>query len=240
MTVKARLEGDVFDLDALVELFAEGEPRVSKESDGYYLASAQLDGLIDDGGRLVATGSLLLRHISGVARALDSSFRPVTLSGQFTDTIGEGKRHHIVAADTIEVRCKAMAIGVVTGDSQPAQLAPPPGPALLRLVQDHPDVAEVLDILGQPSVSLSWIDLWKVFEIVRHNVGGGEALAARAWASRTGAEAFKQSANHPSISGPGARHARRPGIPSGQTMTLAEGEQFIRKLVVAWWDSLST
>jgi hypothetical protein len=60
MTVKARLEGDVFDLDALVELFAEGEPRVSKESDGYYLASAQLDGLIDDGGRLVATGSLLL------------------------------------------------------------------------------------------------------------------------------------------------------------------------------------
>ena len=53
MTVKARLEGDVFDLDALVELFAEGEPRVSKESDGYYLASAQLDGLIDDGGRLV-------------------------------------------------------------------------------------------------------------------------------------------------------------------------------------------
>ncbi|TGB14397.1 hypothetical protein [Streptomyces sp. MZ04] len=239
MTVMARLEGNVFDLDALVELFAEGEPQVSKEAEGYYLASAELEGLIDDGGRLLATASQLLQHTTGVARALDSSFRPVTLSGQFVDTSGEGKRHHVVVAGTAEVRCKAMAVGVVTAASQPAPLAPPPGPALLQLARGHADVADALDILGQSSVSLSWNDLWKVFEIVRHNVGGGEALAGKGWTSPADAKAFKQSANHPAISGAAARHARRSDTPSGQTMTLAEGEGFIRQLVVAWWDSLA-
>lgn len=41
MAVKAKLEGHAFDLDALVELFREGEPKVGKEEDGYYLASAR-------------------------------------------------------------------------------------------------------------------------------------------------------------------------------------------------------
>ncbi|MFE3269738.1 hypothetical protein [Streptomyces sp. NPDC059215] len=242
MAVKARLDGHAFDLDTLCELFAAGDPQVNKESDGlYYLASCELDGLIDDAGPLVETASLLLRRVVGVARALDSSFRPVTLTSQFTDDSGGGKRHHVVAAATMEIRARMSATGVVTAaDQSPPPPPPPPqGPMYMELIKAHADVAEVLDILGRPSVSMTWVDLYKVYEIVRHNVGSDKALKGKGWVPDSDISAFTGSANRPDVSGSEARHARLPGAFPKRTMTLAEGEAFIRTLVVAWWDSLS-
>ncbi|MGW6791882.1 hypothetical protein [Streptomyces chartreusis] len=111
MTVKAKLEGHTFDLDTLVELFREGDPKVSKEEDGCYLSSSQLDGLMDDGGRLFEAATHLLQGVTGVARVLDSSFRPVSLTGTFVadDGTGTGRRHHVVQADTVVVRAKTVS-----------------------------------------------------------------------------------------------------------------------------------
>ncbi|MGW6962386.1 hypothetical protein [Streptomyces chartreusis] len=247
MTVKAKLEGHTFDLDALIELFREGDPKVSKEEDGYYLSSSQLDGLMDDGGRLFEAATRLLQKVTGVARVLDSSFRPVSLTGTFMEDggTGTGRRHHVVQADTAEARFKAYAAGVVTSEGEvPERQSPPPppppeGPPYLQLALGHPDVAEALEILGKPSVSLTWVDLYKVYEIVRHNVGDDKALKAKQWVSSGDLSAFTASANRPDVSGSDARHARPTGagMPK-RTMTLAEGQDFIRRLVVAWWNSL--
>ncbi|ABD11175.1 hypothetical protein Francci3_1799 [Frankia casuarinae] len=41
--------------------------------------------------------------------------------------------------------------------------------------------------------------------------------------------------NHPGISGQAARHARMPGTPSKTSaMDLAEGQAFVRRVVLAW------
>ncbi|MFF4362966.1 hypothetical protein ACFY1U_35225 [Streptomyces sp. NPDC001351] len=242
MAVRARIEGHVFDLDTLCELFADGEPRVSKESDGYYLASDELDGLINEGGRLLEAASLVLRRVVGVARALDSRFRPVALTGQFTDD--SGNRHHVAVLGTAEERVKAFDVAVVkfaNQSSPPVQQPPPPpqGPLYMELIKTHSDVAEVLGILGKPSVSMTWVDLYKVYEIVRHNVGNDKALRAKGWVPDSDISAFTGSANRPDVSGSEARHARLPGASPKRTMKLTEGEAFIRTLVVAWWDSLS-
>ncbi|MGW6791880.1 hypothetical protein [Streptomyces chartreusis] len=101
-------------------------------------------------------------------------------------------------------------------------------------------MAEALEILGMPSVSLTWIDLYKVYEIVRDSAGSEQALKAKTWVPDGELSAFKASANRPDVSGSGARHARMGGGPPKLTMTLAEGEDFIRRLVVAWWNSLSS
>lgn len=246
MAVKAKLEGHAFDLDALVELFRVGEPKVGKEDDGYYLTSSDLDGLMDDGGRLFEAATRLLQRVTGVARMLDSSFRPVTLPGTFVedDGTGTGRRHHVVQADTAVARSKACAVIVSTGDEQSLASEPPPppppeGPPYIQLASSHPDVAEALEILGKPSVSLNWVDLYKLYEIVRDRVGNEQSLKAKKWVPNGELSAFKASANRPDVSGSGARHARMGGGPPKLTMTLAEGETFIRRLVVAWWNSLS-
>ncbi|MGW2851493.1 hypothetical protein ACWDAZ_05460 [Streptomyces sp. NPDC001215] len=240
MTVKAALEGHPLDLDALMELFHDGDPKVSKEEDGYYLSSAELEGLIHDGSRLMEVASRLLQRVTGVARILDSSFRPVSLSGTFVvdDGTGTGRRHHFVLADTVVIRAKVVSTG---DDGAPAAQPPPPpeGPPYLRLALSHPDVAEALEILGVPSVSLTWIDLYKVYEIVRDSVGSEQAFKAKRWVPDGELSAFKASANRPDVSGSAARHARMSGGPPKLTMTLATGEDFIRRLVAAWWNSLS-
>lgn len=247
MTVKAKLEGHVFDLDALVELFREGEPKVSKEDDGYYLSSSELDGLMGDGGRLVEAATRLLQRVAGIARILDSSFRTVSLPGTFIEDNGNGgaRRHHVVAADTAVIRSKAYAVIASTDDGQSSASEPPPsppaeGPSYIQLASSHPDVAEALEILGKPSVSLNWVDLYKLYEIVRSNVGGEKAVKATQWVPDGDISAFTASANRPDVSGSDARHARASGagLPK-RTMNLAEGEAFIRSLVEAWWNSLS-
>ncbi|MFJ3777548.1 hypothetical protein ACIPX0_38240 [Streptomyces sp. NPDC090075] len=245
MVIKAKLEGHTFDLDALVELFRSGDPKVSKEDDGYYLGSSELDGLMDDGGQLVAAATRLLQKVTGVARILDSSFRPVSLPGTFVEDNGDGggRRHHVVLAATAEARSKVHGVVIVTGGGQPEKpKSPPPpeGPPYIQLAANHPDVAEALEILGKPSVSLNWVDLYKLYEIVRSNVGDEKALKATQWVSSGDISAFTASANRPDVSGSEARHARATGagLPK-QTMNLAEGEAFIRRLVEAWWNSLS-
>jgi hypothetical protein len=242
MTVKARLEGHVFDLETLAELFGQGEPRVVKHEDGfYYLTSEELDGLMDNGGRLMEVGTAVLRHVAGVARALDGSFRPVTLSGYFISSNGDERRHHVVAAGTAEVRGRAQIVAVATTGSE-SELAPPPpplGPPYVNLTKDQPDVAEVLEILGKSDTSIGWIDLYKVYEVLRHNVGGDTALKAKSWTSEPELRAFTGSANRPDVSGSEARHARMSGGLPKRAMTLSEGQDFIRRLVVAWWDTLS-
>ncbi|NEB01227.1 hypothetical protein [Streptomyces sp. SID13726] len=247
MAVKAKLEGHTFDLDALVELFREGDPRVSKEEGGYYLNSAELGGLMDNGGRLFEAATNLLQRVTGVARVLDSSFRPVSLPGIFVEDDGTGnrRRHHIVQADTAVVRSKAYGVVLSVSDGQSPPCQPPPpsppeGPPYMQLASSHVDVAETLEILGRSSVSLTWVDLYKVYEIVRGNVGGDKQLKATQWVSGGDLSAFTASANRPDVSGSEARHARATGtgLPK-RTMTLAEGEAFVRSLVLAWWNYLN-
>ncbi|MFC1406125.1 MULTISPECIES: hypothetical protein [Streptacidiphilus] len=240
MAVKARLEGHVYDLDSLVELFREGEPLVAVDDDGYYLESSHFDGLTEGGQKLFDQAANVLRRVMGVARILDSSFRPVSISGHFVVDDAEGVRHLIVVGDTVEVRSNAI-VGVVEvgGVVSPTPPPEPLGPPYVQLSDSHPDVEEVLSILGKPSVALTWVDLYKVYEIVRHSVGDDKVLKGNGWAAPAEISAFTASANRPDVSGSQARHARMGGDSPKHTMTLAEGESLIRRLVVAWWNSLS-
>lgn len=119
-------------------------------------------------------------------------------------------------------------------------LRPPRGTRYAQVAKTHPDVAEVLAILGAGEDHLNWRDhLYRVFEIIRHNVGGHDALIAKGWNSREDISAFTVSANSPRVSGEAARHARLNGGVPKRAMGLDEGRSFISQLVLAWMDDLS-
>jgi hypothetical protein len=146
--VKARLKGHEFDLLTLAELFHEGDPAVAADDEGYYMSFTVPDELFGDGGGLHDAASVLLRRMNGVARTLSSDIRPVGLTGRFSDETG--RQHQVVLTDSAEVRARANPVRVSVGWAQPP--APPaPGPGYVQLAQAHPDVAEVLDLLGNPT-----------------------------------------------------------------------------------------
>lgn len=80
---------------------------------------------------------------------------------------------------------------------------------LVALAVSNPLVGEVLGRLAQPT--LDWAVMWKIYEIIRSDVGGQEALFSAKLAEKTAVKAFTASANRPDVSGPSARHARLPG-----------------------------
>jgi hypothetical protein len=232
MLIKARLEGHEFDLLTLAELFREGDPAVATDDEGYYLSFTAPDGLLDDGSRLYDAASVLLRRVNGVARTLSSDYRPVGLTGRFSDETG--RQHQVVLADSAEARARANPATVTMGGKQPPP-PPAPGPGYVQLVQTHPDVAEVLNILGNADPAPDWSDPYKVHEIMLANVPG---FYQRGWVTRDQISTFTASANRKEVSGDLARHARLKGDPPKRTMTLVEARQLIGALVTTWLDWL--
>jgi hypothetical protein len=232
MLIKARLQGHEFDLLTLAELFREGDPAVASDEEGYCLSFTASEGLLDDGARLSDAASVLLCRVNGVARSLSSDFRPVVLTGRFSDEAG--RQHQVVLADTAEVRARVNPVMVSVNGKQPPPL-PAPGPGYVQLAQTHPDVAEVLDILGGADPAPDWSDLYKIHEIMLDNVPG---FYQRGWVTKDQISAFTASANRKEVSGDLARHARWKGDPPKRTMTLVEARQLIGSVVIAWLDWL--
>jgi hypothetical protein len=155
----------------------------------------------------------------------------VALSGSYQD--GESL-HVVVSPATVEVRVGIPAVtigGAVIGGS-----VSPPDAGRAALGLRYPDAAEALTILGQPT-PLGWVELFKVFEIVRDAVKPAR-LDRSGLATKEQVSAFTASANRPDVSGQEARHARMGGGPPQRMMTVSEGHEFIGNLVRAWIDSL--
>lgn len=233
MVVKAILAGSPVDLDALVDAFREGDPRVVADDDGYYLTSAEFDGL-SNGSEFSQAASSMLQGINGVARALDGSYRPVSLAGRFVD--GSGITHVVAPPDTAEARDHALP-PVIRGELGQS-VAGPPGPAYFELAKTSPDVAKAQAILGKPLASLDWYDLYKLYEIVRRAAGGDGGLESKGWAGKKELSSFRISANHPDLSGEDARHAVMGNQAPSYSTSLAEGRALISRLMIAWWDEL--
>jgi hypothetical protein len=124
-------------------------------------------------------------------------------------------------------------VTVSVGGEQP--LHPAPGPGYVQLAQTHPDVAEVLDLLGTADPAPGWAALYKVHEILLNSV---PEFYQRGWVTRDQISTFTASANRREVSGDLARHARLKGDRPRRTMTLGEARQPIGALVRRWLDWL--
>ena len=241
MSIGAGLKGDSMDLAILAELFPPTSDPTVGEGDAFSLSSDTLDDrLIDDGGAMLQASSALLRRVNGAVRLRYGSFRPVELSGPFTDS--EDHRHAVVAPASIELRPHIPA--PAAGDDI---LPQSDGAPRVALAAAHPDLDDALAIVGRTD-PLDWFDLYKLYEIVRDDVdpstAGTSRKGSQARADRHGMDtkdelsAFTGSADHQGASGQDARHAREPGPAPRRTLTLAEGRSLVTSLLSNWISSL--
>jgi hypothetical protein len=235
VTMKAWLDGHPFDLQDLADLLANGPVRVVRDSDSdherYYLTAPEIDDP-PNGIPFYDAARLLLSKVNGLGRTNKSDFRPVTLSGRYSDAAGE---HLIVTPAAAEARARLTATVVVTGaDGQPLPEPPSPWPGRFAVAATCPEVAEVLDMMGRVE-PLGWVELYKIHEIIRDAIRP-DKIVGRGWTDTGSDSAFTASANLPGVSGSEARHARMQGTPK-RTMSLAEGRSFVGELVTKWLDS---
>lgn len=233
MIWKAWLEGHDFDLYDLTRLFAAGDTQVVKDSDAYYLASVEIDNR-PESEAFYEAAQRVLTLVNGVGQAENSAFRPVRLSGVYNEG---GQRHVVARAETAEARSQALAAATVTAPDGTERADPPPlGPERVNKAMRHPVAAEALGIMAKPEPT-SWVDLYKVYEIMRDAMKPA-SLDQSGWATKKRFEAFTASANRPDSGGPDSRHARMPGTAPKRVMSIAAARDFIGLLLTHWLDSL--
>lgn len=121
----------------------------------------------------------------------------------------------VVGSATLEARADLSATDEVTRGGAPTLQPVPPGSAYLALVAPNPHVAGVLDLMGGAQAAPGWVELYKVYEIIRDNLRP-DTIEGSGWATRTELSAFTASANRSDVSGTDARHARQSGGPPNE------------------------
>lgn len=164
MTVKAWLEGHPFDLDALVEMLPAGDTRVRREGDTHCLISTEIDDRPAD-VKFYEAAPAVLQRVNGLARSRDARYRPVRLSGRYQD----GERGYTVTQiGRVESRSRALPlVALKNGEQAPPVLISTASDHLL-LAASNSDVADALQIMGQPE-PLNWVELYRVMEIIEHS-----------------------------------------------------------------------
>lgn len=106
---------------------------------------------------------------------------------------------------------------------------------LLRLADESVHVAKALRLQCQ---DMDWVNLYRLFEVVREDVGGDDQIAEKGWAIKDEINKFTGSANNSSVTGDEARHGKIDGYgqPS-EIMTLREARLLIQEIVLRWMEA---
>ena len=235
---RAQLSGDEFDLETLANHFNAGDPTVQKVGDVFLLGSALFYSISepDEVTKAVAVRDAaveLLELINGAAKIDSLSYRPVGLSGRIHREVDGDTNIHILAS--AEMRMRFQLTAVATGGTVLA--IPPQAPAQqwVSTAASDGDVDEVLRLFGAQA-TIGWGALFKVLEIIEHNVGGRPVVVSHQWATSRRLSIFTGSADHPALSGREARHARLAGSTPTRSMTLDEGRALMQALFQQWFD----
>ena len=103
-----------------------------------------------------------------------------------------------------------------------------------ELALKNPSVAKALRIFGSDR---SWVGLYKVFELIRADVG--DSMFALNWTTKTEVRRFTHTANSPAASRDEARHGVLSGYPPAVPMKRDDAAQLIERLLQQWLEHLT-
>lgn len=215
---RAYIVGETAVIDRLIDILAGTDLEVVRDGEDAYLHGSAFDAARSDNDARVLSHTLLPR-VNAALRLDDVTWVPVTLA----DRVSDGAGPVTVFAEVHMVGRSRLTVG---GD---------PGPRVRAAAFAHADAndqyAAALNLFGA-STDLKWVDLYKIYELMRDAADGD--LSARTGVSPNQITAFTVSANDAGVSGADARHA----IPNRQrprrTMTLSEARGLISTMFRSW------
>lgn len=228
------LIGDKHDLRLLAEKFSEGSIRISEE-DGRFLMQSEEISAAPDAAAAREAVVCMLPLLEGAARLL-WGIRAGIEAGGVEETNPDGSRHYYEYLQS-SITARARLTATLT-DAGGAVVKPPvenPVPNFMQAAQEHPAVLKVFHILRK--TKWTWVDLYKIHEIIADDSGGIKGIAKRGWASKTEQDRFKHTSCSPSAAGDEARHAVEKTHPPSDPMTISQAKEFVRRLAKRWVES---
>ncbi len=227
-----RLKCEKFDLEDLPSLLRSPEHTVIEENGFYYLKSSDFNSL-SSADEVRERAIAIIDMLNGAMKLHIHNFRGVFEDG-VTIIKEDGSRHHYAyLGGTIAARAKVSA--TVTTSNGTQQIAPRPSnvESWLSLAKSDKDVADALHFFRENT----WINFYKVYEIIKDDVGGKKAITTNGWATKKGLERFTHTAQSRAALGDYARHASKKDTPPAQPMPIQEAESLIRRVLLSWFRS---
>lgn len=225
------LEGHIFDL-AELPVYMEGSPVSVVRAGAEFRLALPVAIAGSSYGRVLEIAAAFVELINGAGSVLIDSYRPVALAkGAYFGVDESGAVvSTIIPLGTAEERCKASHVTVlVNGVAQPdirqGKIA-----RFIENARQSVAAKDALALVGRPS--LTWSELYLVYELVEANVGG--RMYSDGWIPRAEGKRFTRTANSYTALGRASRHGKEKFQPPGQPMTQREAEQLMRTLVGVW------
>lgn len=92
-------------------------------------------------------------------------------------------------------------------------------------------VGKILRLLGQEQ---NWVELYRIFEVIEHDMGGIENIVESDLSSKGQLKLFKHTANSPGAAGDDSRHGKETTRPPKDPMPISEARALIQALVFQW------
>jgi hypothetical protein len=233
---RIRLIGHGFDLEDLSTQEGSSDWIIFKEEGDYFLKSSLFDDLKDaEEVRKVATD--ILDKLNGLAKLRFTNFQPLKIDAvSYIDDSGKKHQFVLIHSATLTMRSRLSATATVVKSDDTIDASDKRQPSIVELgysiAKKDANVAEALRIFG--SLETNWFNLYKVFEIIRDDVGGHDQLIRTGWTSKKKIRRFTGTAQSSEILGDEARHVRYKGGPPSDPMSLSEAKSFVKAMLEQW------
>ena len=172
----------------------------------------------------------LIVQLNGIA-AVDGGYQPVRFAGR----IEHDRSAWVYASDAAMGVDAAFAVDAVVtradGSVGTAGARRSPMMDALLAIHRHPVLAEAYRVLGSKQRP-SWVEFYKVYELLRQECGGDPGLTSRTGVAKKRIELLTKNSNHQLLTGDEARHATMRGIPPPEhKITIDEGRAIVGELL---------
>ena len=225
------LGGDKLELRALSRLLRSPDCRISEEGGRYYLRVADF-GSLTDASDVKRSATERIAQLTGAANALFGNIEPVEVV-RVIRVEPEGKPPtQFILPESIVMRGRGLLMA--SGEASGTTISSSERTALESwdaIANRDAAVGKALRFFA--SGEDNPYELWKVYEIVRDDLGGKKRIIDNGWATTEEIEAFEHALNCPVALGDKARHAVKDCTEEIH-MPLARAASLLRKILVAW------
>ena len=233
MRWEARLAGPVNAIAEMARQFVGEDLLITSEG---VLRSSTLDRA-DGADAARSEANRIAVALSGICRLLIGSDHRIRVDA-LTQILDDGTRNIFMTLEPAVLRITGSPISTVLtradGTVEERRVSDP-APKWLAAALTDSKIARALAL--RDAKSLSWTDLYRLFEVISAGAGGDNQLISKGWTSRATIGRFKHSANSVTVAGDDARHGVETKSAPSNPMSHGEAKHFVDGLLRHWIES---
>ena len=240
MTIwQVALVGDPQDLAFLGQTFEFGSCKVLRDAQNSgYLYESDSFHRCNSFQEVEQIAETELATLSGILKLERDSRDALRYGSVYKSNQNGGRDIFVRIEESAHLRDEVSAVVAARTGAEGNGVESPPRPppraaVLLALSCVDAAVAKSLRLLSAPDVK-SWVNLYRLHEVIEADVGGRHTLEKLSWGSAEDLRRFKHSANSVQVGGDRSRHGNEWQAAPKNPMTLSEAEAYVRYIVQSW------